>query len=160
MYNFHLLIWRLSKRRGFSSNCCCMKKHFSMCALAERFQIIISAIKPTNTSCMTKRGMSPHGDSSTSFLEGCSGAILSVVTGKVYTCAPWCMVNRFSLTVWITHVQFFGISKAVTRTFTNVLVTLQKQCYETGTSKTNVMNLLMSVSIYKQQKESDISRKI
>lgn len=164
MYNLPLLIWRLSKRNtSFSSNCGWIKQHFSMQGGVERFQIIILAVKSsTHTSCMTKQAMSTRGQRSTSFLEGCSGASLSVVTGKVYTPIPHevLKIDSQSLNVWIRTYISFGISKAVTATFTNVLVTLQKHLYKTVTSKTSIMNLFMSVCIYKQQKEPDASRKI
>lgn len=119
-----------------------------MQALVQRFQIIISAIKSsTNTFCMTKQAMSTHGQRSTSFLEGCSGASLPVVTGKVCTPVPHNVlkISFQSLNVRIHTYLFFGISKAVTATFTNVLVTLQKHLYKTVTRKTSVMNLNLSL---------------
>lgn len=124
-----------------------------MQALVERFQINISAIKSsTNSSCMTKQAMSTHRQKSTSFLEGCSGASLSVVTGKVWIPVPHDVlkIHSQSLNVLIrTHI-FLALVKQSQQLFTNVLVTLQKHLYKTATSKTSVMNLFMSVFIYKQ----------
>jgi len=78
----------------------------------------------------------------------------------LYTPSPWRTENRFSVFKCVnTHLHFLAFVK-LPATFTNVLVVLKKHLYKTATKKTSVMNLFMSVFIYKRQKEPDISGKI
>lgn len=86
------------------------------------------------------------------------GASLPVGTGEVCTFLPnqVLKIGSQSLTER-RHTHIFGISTAVTATFANGLVSLQKHLQKIATSNTSIRNLF--TSSLKQLKEPDISRK-